>query len=548
MSELRDLSPELKAAQELLYQKRAEARAERIRLGLPVDIAKERKGQGLTAEDAKNAEEKREERKEDEGQKEELTAKDAKSAEERIGEVLETDLAEEHIIQHLALSTQHFPMGWGSAAYSQLVRRSAGKEKEELTAEDAKSAEEKREEGKEEEGQKEELTAKDAKSAEKRKEGEERKEVAEQLPTTTPYSPLPTPSPSIRVFGHILDCLHRAGLDGPGRVWLLLRHLDPKGEGRVSLAQLRQALTEEGSSLKCLSWKRLRQLLAEGQGKLWARDTNSFDKLRTTQGWVYYFGEARIARLMNLKVIRGWAVEIPIQQLLGSIQEIRALFHDAFHSGRGDGFREPITRRIMESRGGGDGRTQRSYEKKRGITKRANFASLGRYTKAKWHHAQGAGREDGRIGGPAFTYVDYKGVLGKNPRKEYRAEHQQHWENIYIMRQVGNSYSGSLPTAKRGRKWTNRKLKHLCKSMPLTGTFEGEGESSGRFYYRDEETATKALLKGDKPLNYAQHPTAGAGGYWQELDLIRVAKEAGIPFEVVDNPSTSSGQAMDFYL
>jgi hypothetical protein len=489
MSELRDLSPELKAAQELLYQKRAEARAERMRLGLPVDVAKKVESSKL------------------------------KVPSERV---VPDTIAE--IVQQLP---PH--LGWGSETYSQLVRRS--KKEVESSKLKVPSVECQVTPFSEVEITEEPATA----------------SLAEEPTLSTFHFPLSTQN-SIRVFGHILDCLHRAGLDGPGRVWLLLRHLDPKGEGRVSLPQLRQALTEEGSSLKCLSWKRLRQLLAEGQGKLWARDTNSFDKLRTTQGWVYYFGEARIARLMNLKAIRGWAVEIPVTQLLGSIQEIRALFHDAFHSGRGDGFREPITRRVMESRGGGDGRTQRSYEKKRGITKRANFASLGRYTKAKWQQAQGDCPEFGRIGGPAFTYVDYKGVLGTNPRKEYRAKKQQHWENIYIMRQLGNSYAGSLPTVKRGRKWTNRKLKHLCKSMPLTGTFEGEGESSGRFYYRDEETATKALLKGDKPLNYAQHPTAGAGGYWQELDLIRVANERNLPFEVVDNPSTSSGQAMDFYL
>lgn len=325
------------------------------------------------------------------------------------------------------------------------------------------------------------------------------------------------PEPAIAIFGHLLDRLQREGLEGVGRVWLLLRFLDrQRGEGRVSLALARHMLTSKHSTYKCLSWKRLRQLLNEGEGVFWHRDEE--------RNHIYYHAEARVAQTLGLTTIRGWAVKIPVRELCGSITAVRAIFYDAFHSSRGDGFNKPITRYILNERGNGDSRTQRKYEQIRGIQRQASFATLGQYDKLTWRQAQAADKEaEVRFGGPAFIYVDYKGILGENPHRLRRVSHQQHWHNIYIMRQIGNAYQGTLPTVKRGRRWTNLKLKHLCNSMLPTGSFAVEDfPTPDAKLYHDTAEAALAVIgdrRRERPSYWPRSGAQGQSGYWQEAAL-----------------------------
>lgn len=332
-----------------------------------------------------------------------------------------------------------------------------------------------------------------------------------------PVAPLP---PTINIFGHLLDRLQQSGQVGEGRVWLLLRFLDRQnGEGRVSVKLARHMLTSKRGSYRCLSWKRLRQILNQGEGVFWHRDEAG--------AYIYYHSEVRVAQAVRLTLVRGWAVKIPVRDLCQPIKQVRALFYDAFHSARGDGFQEPITRRILQERGNGDARTQREYESLRGVERQAQYASLGKYNVLAWRQAQA---EDGdgsgeRIGGPAFIFVDYKGILGENPQRLKRPTHQQHWHNIYIMRQIGNAYRGTLPTVKRGRKWTNQKLKHLCNSMQTTGSFAAEDElaEARRMYYETQDTAVQAQQRGQDgdvqmPSYWSQTrgATPAQSGYWGE--------------------------------
>lgn len=344
--------------------------------------------------------------------------------------------------------------------------------------------------------------------------------VEEGLPvpeTTTAVKPV---VPSINIFGHLLDRLQQRGQVGEGRVWLLLRFLDRQnGEGRVSVKLARHMLTSKRGSYRCLSWKRLRQILNQGEGVFWHRDEAG--------AHIYYHAEARVAQAVGVTQMRGWGVKIPVRDLCQPIKKVRALFYDAFHSARGDGFQEPITRRILHERGNGDARTQRTYEAVRGVERQAQYASLGQYNVLAWRQAQ-AEDSDGsgeRIGGPAFIFVDYKGLLGKNPHRLKRPVHQQHWHNVYIMRQIGNAYRGTLPTVKRGRKWTNQKLKHLCNSIHPTGSFAAEDESAvaKRMYYETQDTAVRALQRDRDeaqamPNYWAQTrgETPTQSGYWGE--------------------------------
>lgn len=318
---------------------------------------------------------------------------------------------------------------------------------------------------------------------------------------TSSESTQPLPE-HIKIFGHLLDAIHRQGDDSLGRVWLLLRVLDGRGEGRVPVELMRHEITEANGRLHCFSWRRLRQLLQQGENRFWHRDKHN--------EYIYYHSEARVAKELNIDRIRGWAVKIPVADLLQGVTAVRALFHDCFHSARGDGFNEPITRRVMEQRGGGDPRTQRRYEQLRGVESHANYANVGEYSKEAlaWHKGRDAEEDfEDKTLGPAFTFVDFNGTLGKSHNREQRPKHQQHWHKVYILRQMANSYEGTLRTVKRGRKWTNRKLTHLCNTKEIRGSCE----EAIRLYYG----SAKAVAKVSKERPLQTHFLAQSDVIWQ---------------------------------
>lgn len=288
---------------------------------------------------------------------------------------------------------------------------------------------------------------------------------------------------TLNIFGHTLDAIHRRGLDATGRVWLLLRHLDKKGEGRVSVELIR-------STLKFCSWRRIRQILREGVGTFFHETTQT--------DYVYLCSEARVLKELEVTAVAGWAVRLPVAELTKSIQHVRALFHDAFHSGRGDGFSKPITRGIMEMRGGMEAQTQRGYEQLRGMGKRAEYAIVADYSPEEWKRLKYEPyHEIDRRGGPPFTFVDFKGHLGGDKCG------RDHYHRIYIMRRLGNAYSGTLPTVKRGRKWTNNKLSNLCNSG------KARGNRFSKLFFHSEE----AVSKTDEPVVYVSK----ASSFWVEV-------------------------------
>ena len=110
----------------------------------------------------------------------------------------------------------------------------------------------------------------------------------------------------------------------------------------------------------------------------------------------------------------------------------------------------------------------------------------------------------GRVGGPLFIYIDYKGVLGKNYGRVRRTRGKRHWHNIYIMRQIGNAYAGTLKTVKRGRGWTNFKLKNLCQSMSCVTV---EPSESNQQMVQFSAPTGSILAEGPqpRPVEPAQH-------------------------------------------
>ena len=316
-----------------------------------------------------------------------------------------------------------------------------------------------------------------------------------------------------------------------GRVWLLLRAFDAPGRGMVDVADARAALTAKGSPLRLCGWRRLRQLLAEGDGVFWARER---DRLRLC-------GPARVAAALGVARLGNRPVGVPAAALLGSIGDARAQLYAAFHSGRarlvtnqvpGSRFQVPgeersslapgpwplapsagmpISRDTLTALSGACPRSQAAYERRAGVASRGNFA-LGERVPG------GAGAPAGdmeqerawRQGRALFRLTDYHGQQGA-PGATYLA-----WRlpNTY------GSARGHQPRPKGRQKRINRQLADLF-MKGMTGN--GGRPIEKRFY----ATALAAYRRAERVVDERQsvhHPhslhwpdgrTRGGAGVWR---------------------------------
>jgi hypothetical protein len=256
-------------------------------------------------------------------------------------------------------------------------------------------------------------------------------------------------------------CQH---LEAPARIYFLLRVIDQVGQGWLDLEDIRRQLTEKGSPLKVCGWRRLRQLLKQGEGIFWHRDSR--DRL-----WLK--GAHRIAYTLDCGRLQGFPIELPVETLLGGIQAVRAAFYAAFHGGRDA---RPISRETLQELTGIPGRTQLEYDRVARVERKRNMAVGERYT------AESAQEQAWQRGRAAFHFVDTEGLQGRAGR-EYVAWH------------LPNSYrAGYRRRSKGSRKRLNRKLADLVKKgIPgnddrvVEKCFFPNGALAARQYNRDPE-------------------------------------------------------------
>lgn len=288
------------------------------------------------------------------------------------------------------------------------------------------------------------------------------------LPTTTTAQ-----SQGLRtvvVHPTLLLSILKENLEVPGRVWLLLRAIDHEGRGWLAIEDVRQLLTAKDSSWRICGWRRLRQLLHQGEDVFWKRDRK--DRL-----WLK--GAHRIAYTLNSGRLKGFPVELPIKELLSGIQATRAAFYASFHGGRDQ---KPISRQTLTEVTGIAERTQRSYDRVARVRRQSNIAIGERYTQEK---AQERAWTQGRS---VFRFVDTRGLQGKE-NQEYIAWH------------LPNSYEAQYPHRSRGsRKRLNRKLADLLKKG-ITGNSE---DAVKRVFFPNGALAARA---------YSRDPHSDA--YWQ---------------------------------
>ncbi len=285
-------------------------------------------------------------------------------------------------------------------------------------------------------------------------------------PTAEPESTSATTCATKTVTVHptILLAMLKQHQEAPGRVWLLLRAIDHDGRGWLDVEDIRRHLTENGSPYHIFGWRRLRQLLAQGEGSYWHRDEQ--DRL-----WLY--GAHRIAYKLDSGRLQGFPVELPISALLGGIQAVRAAFYAIFHGGRDS---KPISRETLESLSGIPGRTQLEYDRVARVERTHNIAIGERHT------AENAQERAWRHGRAAFHFIDTEGRQGR-AGQEYVAWH------------LPNSYRADYPRRSRGsRKRLNRKLADLVKKgipgnddRAVEKLFFPNGALAAKWYNRSPE-------------------------------------------------------------
>ena len=92
-----------------------------------------------------------------------------------------------------------------------------------------------------------------------------------------------------------------------GRVWLLLRHSDAAGRGRLATNEAARLLTSDGSPWRICGRRQLANLLRAGDGLYWQRDTD-----RDGAEWLRLGSAARVAAGLGVPRLGGSPVAVPL--------------------------------------------------------------------------------------------------------------------------------------------------------------------------------------------------------------------------------------------
>lgn len=224
----------------------------------------------------------------------------------------------------------------------------------------------------------------------------------------------PSRGATVRIYLGIHTRAHELGHDAAARLYLIARHMDAPGRGWVQTAALRAEL--EGRGL--LTWRRIRQVLAAGEGLFWNRvDGRAGDVIRLWR-------PGRILRALGAGRPTSQPVDIPASSLYGSIADYRAVaVFGAFLAGRRRPSAPISQKAIKQATGGMSERSQRRYRRAAGVTAARTY----RLEPAADHQAALWRASLGRRGRVAYIHTDRRGLLGA-PGAQYVAISQS---NIY---------------------------------------------------------------------------------------------------------------------
>jgi len=275
-------------------------------------------------------------------------------------------------------------------------------------------------------------------------------------------------SATVKVYPMLLAAMLKANLATAGRVYALLRADDHQGRGCHEIADVRELLTSKDSAWRVYGRRRLRDILAEGDGIFWTSDD---------RGRLWLNGPATIAGALGCGRLRGFPVNMPIAPLLAGLAETKAAFLAAFHAGRADaeGNSAPISQAAICELTGISPATQRRYHKIAGVEVQHNIA----ISDQPWReHMADATYERGR---GVFRFVDKQGQRGKRGRG-------------YVAWHMPASYTSPYSQSPKGRQ---RKINRQIDLVISTA------RGNSRVIYR------RYFLKGGAALKaHSRHPDA----------------------------------------
>jgi hypothetical protein len=286
----------------------------------------------------------------------------------------------------------------------------------------------------------------------------------------TPHSQLPTDS-IVRVWPALAVALADEEMAPLYRFYVACQSIDPDGRRAFTVAHLRQMFTTKRNGRYLFSWRRMRQIFAAGEGKLWEQAGER----------IYLRSIARIAHLVGVRHI-GRGVELPARFVFAGQGVFNAHLHAAWLAANGDEAR-PISQAAIEGATAVPGRTQRHYNQVAGVRRQKNLLIGERATEERTEE------EVWRHGHNSFVFVDYQGQRGR-PGGCYQA------------RRLPDSYQRRHKLASNGRR---RKIDKQLNSLV---NHEERGTPFNRFarlYFANGQDAAKAA--GRQP---------GRGVFWPE--------------------------------
>jgi hypothetical protein len=316
--------------------------------------------------------------------------------------------------------------------------------------------------------------------------------------------------PGVKLYPDIGLAMLREETTSTGRLWLLLRELDPAGRGCFRVANIKALITKKSSPTYLCGWRQVRNLLREGEGVYWTITPHGPDG----RAWLWLRSAAKVAYNLGVERLTGRPVALSLESLVNGIGRFRAELYAAFHSGRvkldpkGQPQPAPIARETLTNLSGVGETTQRRYETAVNLDVEPNYAIGNKVNKEELE-------EKGWAQGQAlFVLEDFNGQQGPKGRQ-------------YVAWQLPNSYTGSHQQRPQGRqRRINRQLKDLVmKGMPGN---EGRTEDDSRMtklYYPTGKLAAQAFNRRKVERCYWQRngrssqATSKRYGLWHQLEV-----------------------------
>lgn len=307
---------------------------------------------------------------------------------------------------------------------------------------------------------------------------------------TAVSAPLPLDGiTEIKVWPGLASALKKAGYAPHYRLYLAAQLLDETGNGRVYVSDIRSSFTEKKNGRYLFTWRRMRQILNDGDGILWNwnRRTNKIF-LRSPQ---------HMAKTGALDLPRvGRAVLLPAAVLFSGQGKFNAHIHAAWLAAHGDEDK-PISQAAIEAATAVSERTQRHYNHVAGVQRQKNIEIGEKHTELSEEQTAW------RYGHNSFEFIDYHGRQGERNGR-YRA------------RQLPNSYKRRHHRANKGRqRKINQNLAHLVKKR--SGAAAADERLKKRYHANGAAAAKSFNRHPDQPTYWQSNECAGDYHVWFSL-------------------------------